>query len=115
MRDEGQGLKRAWLPEKPHENIPGSIWLPNVGYGSLDATMTAYFRRALETATDGDKDRALVFYCKFECWHSWNAVQRAASLGYRNLYWYPGGSTGWREAGYTLTLAQPLPLDPPAE
>ena len=38
-------------------NIPGSIWLPNTGFGALAAVTEAYLRRGLEQASGGS-DRA---------------------------------------------------------
>jgi PQQ-dependent catabolism-associated CXXCW motif protein len=52
----------------------------------------------------------VVFYCRAHCWLSWNATKRAASLGWRNAYWYPDGTTGWEEAGLPLQEARPEPL-----
>ena len=33
-----------WTVPEPRENIPGSVWLPNIGYGTLDDEMTTYFQ-----------------------------------------------------------------------
>ncbi len=35
----------------PRDDIPGSVWLPDVGYGALSPEMEAYFRANLEAAT----------------------------------------------------------------
>lgn len=43
---------------------------------------------------------------------SWNALRRAASYGYRCLYWYPEGTDGWSAAGLPLEKTEPVPLDP---
>jgi PQQ-dependent catabolism-associated CXXCW motif protein len=102
VRPESAALGFAWLPNEERMNIPGSIWLPNVGYGELDEPMQHYFANNLHQLTQGDKNRALVFYCVEACWMSWNAVRRAHSLGYRNLYWYPAGTDGWQQAGHKL-------------
>src|SRR5215471_9126752 len=59
--------------EKPRLNIPGSVWLPDTGYGELAAAMEGYLRSALEQITGGDRARFLVFYCLRDCWMSWNA------------------------------------------
>lgn len=99
-----------WVPTKPRRHLPGSIWLPNVGYGELEPAIEPYFRRQLARLSGGDLDRPLVFYCLRDCWMSWNAARRALALGYRAVYWYPDGSDGWQEAGLPLVEAVPEPL-----
>lgn len=111
VRPEGAEFGVSWLPNRTRHHIPGSTWLPNVGYGQLEPRMQAYLEHNLARLTAGDRDRAVVFYCVVDCWMSWNAVKRAAGLGYRNLFWYPEGTDGWREAGLELAAAWPLPLD----
>ncbi|WP_020180216.1 rhodanese-like domain-containing protein [Methylopila sp. M107] len=104
-------LTGRWLLMEPRRNIPGSVWLPEVGRGALDATIAGYFRGALARLTAERPERPLVFYCMADCWMSWNAVKRAASLGYRNLYWYAEGSDGWRDADRALADGDPWPLE----
>ncbi|MFC3533925.1 PQQ-dependent catabolism-associated CXXCW motif protein [Vogesella facilis] len=101
---------RHWLPAKPRLHLPGSVWLPNVGYGELEPAIAGYFQRELARLSGGKFEQPLVFYCLRDCWMSWNAARRALSLGYRNVYWYPAGSDGWSEAGLPLVAAVPLPL-----
>lgn len=107
-------VKPANLPlgtiwrDKKRDHLPGSAWLPNVGYGALSADVDAYFRHGLGTLTEGRQDAALVFYCQTECWMSWNAAKRALGYGYANVLWYPGGSDGWAKAGLPLEAATPL-------
>ena len=63
----------------------------------------------LERLTGGSKAKPVLFYCLQDCWMSWNAVKRAASWGYTNLYWYRDGVDGWREADLELIEARPEP------
>ncbi len=84
--------------------MPGSIWLPDTGYGALAPVMQQYFEHGLEQASGGNRDRMLVFYCLANCWMSWNAAKRAIALGYRHVAWYPDGTDGW--------AADHLPLEP---
>jgi PQQ-dependent catabolism-associated CXXCW motif protein len=93
--------------QRRRDNIPGSIWLVNVGYGALGEQMENYFRRSLEDLTAGDRDRPLVFYCLMDCWMSWNAARRAVALGYAGVHWYPEGTDGWAAAGLPLAEAHP--------
>lgn len=76
-------------------SIPGAIWMPEVGFGAIDADVDARFRAGLEQATGGDPDAPVLFLCRADCWMSWNAAKRAVSYGYRRVFWYPDGSTGW--------------------
>ena len=96
---------------KPRLDIPGSLWLPDTGYGELAPIMQDYFERGLQRATSGDRDRLLVIYCRDTCWHSWNAAKRALALGYTHVAWYREGTDSWAEAGHPLELreAEPRP------
>ena len=95
--------------DKPRANIPGSIWLPDTGYGELAPSMAGYFSKGLEKATHGDHAGTVVLYCQANCWMSWNAAKRAVSLGYSNVAWYPEGTDGWSAAGLPLQDATPEP------
>jgi PQQ-dependent catabolism-associated CXXCW motif protein len=93
--------------DKPRDNIPGSLWLPDTGYGALAPEIEAYLRRGLAAASNGDRNRTLVIYCQRACWMSWNAAKRAVAWGYA-VAWYPDGTDGWAEAGLPLTPATPM-------
>jgi PQQ-dependent catabolism-associated CXXCW motif protein len=90
-----------WI-EKPRMDIPGSIWLPDTGYGALAPSTEAYLRKGLESVTKGDRTKPVVIYCLSGCWMSWNAAKRAMALGYTNVVWYPDGTDGWQSAGLPL-------------
>lgn len=92
-----------------HASIEGAHWLANVGYGVLAPDVEAYFRARLETLTNGDKARTLVFFCLKDCWMSWNAAKRAMTLGYTSVAWFPDGTDGWQGLGLTLAEVQPVP------
>ncbi len=94
---------------KPRFDIPGSIWLPDTGYGALAPVMEAYFERGLAKASAGDHGHMLVFYCLRDCWMSWNAAKRALSLGYSHVAWYPDGTDGWRSRDLPTEAREPLP------
>jgi PQQ-dependent catabolism-associated CXXCW motif protein len=97
-----------WMP-MPRRDIPGSLWLPDVGRGVLSPAVEEYFRAKLIGATKGQPDVPLVFYCLADCWMSWNAAKRAASWGYRRVYWYRDGTDGWQAAKLPLEQAKPAP------
>ena len=93
-RPEGLRPDALWKP-LPRRDIPGSLWLPDVGRGGLSDALETYLRDSLARATSGDKTRPLVFYCLADCWMSWNAAKRAAGYGYTQVFWYRDGSDGW--------------------
>jgi PQQ-dependent catabolism-associated CXXCW motif protein len=95
--------------DKPRFDIPGSIWLPDTGYGELAPSTADYFSKGLQKATGGDRNRLLVLYCLADCWMSWNAAKRALSLGYSNVAWYRDGTDGWSAGGLPLENIVPEP------
>jgi len=99
--------------DKPRFDIPGSIWLPDTGYGTLAAATEEYLRQGLAHASDGNKAKLFVVYCLTDCWMSWNAAKRILSFGYPDVAWYPEGTDGWEHAG--LPLAEPQPQPRPDE
>ncbi len=108
-KPEGMRPGAPWLPIARHD-IPGSVWLPEVGSGKLSDSVDLYFRKNLAKATDGNRGRALVIYCLPKCWMSWNAAKRAAAYGYTSVYWYPDGTDGWEAEGLPLEPNSPVPL-----
>ena len=101
--------------DRPRQNIPGSIWLPDTGYGALAPVMQDYFERGLQQATGGDRGRMIVFYCLANCWMSWNAAKRAIALGYARVAWYPAGTDGWAEQHLPLEARTPVARPQAAE
>lgn len=95
--------------DKPRRSIPGSLWLPNVGYGEIAEQTDAYFRRGLAEATDKDRQAAVLLFCLEECWMSWNAAKRALEYGYAKVFWYPEGTDGWLAAGHPVETVLPVP------
>lgn len=99
-----------WLPT-PHRAIPASVWLPTVGYGVVTVAAERKLAEVLDRMTAGRRDAPIVFYCKPECWMSWNAARRAVEAGWRNVIWYPEGIDGWVEAGLPTEVVDPEPLE----
>jgi PQQ-dependent catabolism-associated CXXCW motif protein len=108
-KPEGLADTALWLPPTRY-NIPGSAWLPNVGYGQLSDTLEDYFRDNLNRLTQGDKRWPLVIYCQADCWMSWNAARRATEYGYSQVFWYPDGTDGWEGDGLPLAISEPVPM-----
>ena len=94
--------------EKVREDIPGSIWLPNVGYGVINQETEAYFRKGLKSRVGDDLNRKVLFYCLENCWMSWNAAKRAVEWGYRSVLWYPLGTDGWATAKQATQRNEPF-------
>ena len=94
--------------EKVRKNIPGSTWLPNVGYGTLTKEDTDYFHSGIDAKTGGDMARKILFYCMTDCWMSWNAAKRAIERGHTSVIWYPLGADGWETGGLPLVEDKPF-------
>ena len=101
-------LDGSWVTNEKRSTIPGGIWLPEVGRGTLEAAAEDYFKRNLARLTDGDLNRKVAFYCTADCWQSWNASRRAIEWGYTGVHWYPLGTDGWLESGLQLEAVQPV-------
>ena len=95
--------------DKPRFNIPGSVWLPDTGYGELAQAMENYLRQGLIRASGGSNAALIVVYCQANCWMSWNAAKRILSYGYSNVAWYPDGTDGWERASLPMAESQPEP------
>ncbi|MGI1670034.1 MAG: PQQ-dependent catabolism-associated CXXCW motif protein [Neptuniibacter sp.] len=93
-----------FFQDSPHYGIPGSIWLPNIGLGKIDARTMQYMRDHLPLE---NKERGLVFYCKIDCWMSWNAAKRAAEMGFQQVYWFKDGIDAWINAGFETAILEP--------
>ncbi len=87
--------------------IPGSVWLPNVGYGAIPEETADYFRSGL-AAHAKSKAQKVLFYCMTNCWMSWNAAKRAIEWGYISVVWYPAGADGWEKAGLPVGENKPF-------
>ncbi len=93
--------------DRPRANIPGSIWLPDTGYGELAPSTEVYLRSNVERVTGGDRTKLVVVYCLRDCWMSWNAARRLVAMGYGKVAWYPEGTDGWTDALLPVADAQP--------
>jgi PQQ-dependent catabolism-associated CXXCW motif protein len=107
-RPDNLPSETLWLP-KPRFNVPGSVWLPDVGRGAISDSTDAYYRSNLDRLTGGDRSRNIIVYCLADCWMSWNAAKRAIEYGYTSVYWYPGGTDDWTAAGLPTQKSEPVP------
>jgi PQQ-dependent catabolism-associated CXXCW motif protein len=60
-------LDGSWMTTETLDSLPGSVWLPEVGRGTLNAKAEDYFKRNLARLTDNNLDSAVVFYCTADC------------------------------------------------
>jgi PQQ-dependent catabolism-associated CXXCW motif protein len=88
-----------WLPA-PHQDIPGSVWLPGAGRAVLTAERASAYLRAV--AGRAAPTQPVLAYCHLKCWASWNAAKRLVMAGYGIVAWFPGGIEGWANAGLPL-------------
>ena len=102
----------VFIEKQPRMHLPGSMWLPNVGQGEPEERWLIYYQKNLNKLLKGNKNDPLVIYCTADCWMSWNAVKRAASWGYSNLYWFRNGTDGWIEHDQPLEQGKPEPFPP---
>ena len=101
----------VWRSSKVHKSLPGAIWLPEVGRGTIDNLVARFFSDNLARITNGNMERPLIVFCHADCWMSWNAIKRADQLGYKRLYWFPEGADGWRDWDRELVSVLPTPID----
>ena len=96
------------LSEEGHVTLAGALWLSGAGRGTnFVDPVQAVLAPLLGQLTDGDKARAMVFFCaSSQCWLSYNAALRAAAAGYTKVYWYRGGIEAWVEAGLPTARAE---------
>ena len=106
-RPEGLSKDAPWLP-LPQQVIPGSLWIPGAGLGVIEPAVETLFKKRLAYVSASNPTFPIVIYCHERCWLSWNAAKRAVSYGYRNVYWFPDGIEGWKEAGHPTVEGEPI-------
>jgi rhodanese-related sulfurtransferase len=80
--------------------LPGAV---NAAMPKSEKDIVPEDKEFLLRAAGSDKDRVLVVYCGFvSCRRSHIGAKMLVDSGYRNVYRYPAGITGWVEAGYSL-------------
>ena len=62
-----------FLPDQPLTIIPGSDWLPNVGFGQLEDFWADYLQHYAQ-----HWGGMFIFFCTPDCWHSWKTTKRVA-------------------------------------
>lgn len=81
--------------------------LPSAVNGAIPKTekeLTQADKDKLIKAAGPDKELPIVIYCGFvACRRSHIGARVLVENGYKNVYRYPAGVTGWQESGYQLT------------
>ena len=95
-----------FLQNQPLPIIPGSEWLPNVGFGQLEELRADYLQHYAQ-----QWDGMIIFFCTPDCWHSWNTPERVAEKCGLGVGWFQYGIDAWQEEAYPVEfLQQPLPM-----
>jgi len=97
---------QIWVPV-PHRGIADALWLPDVGFGVLSEVTENYFKKHLAKASNENLEKPMVFYCRTDCWMSWNAAKRALSYGYTRIYWFADGIEDWDFEGFEFAILEP--------
>jgi rhodanese-related sulfurtransferase len=80
--------------------IPGAV---NASMPKSEQELTPEDKEILLRAAGDDKNKVLVVYCGFvACRRSHIGAKILTDNGYKNVYRYPAGITGWEESGYSL-------------
>lgn len=103
--DEGKQLTIiSALPadeDKTFGSLPAAV---NGAMPKSEKDLVTADRDNLLKAAGSDKERTLVIYCGFlACRRSHIGAKILVDNGYKNVYRYPAGITGWQEAGFSLT------------
>lgn len=80
--------------------IPGAV---NGPMAKSEKELTAAEKEGLLKAAGTDKEKMVVAYCGFvACRRSHLGAKTLVENGYKNVYRFPAGITGWKEAGYAI-------------
>ena len=103
--DEGRKLtlisSLSWAEDRKSGVIPGAL---SATMPKSENDITPEDREHLLRAAGDDKEHTLVVYCGYvACRRSHVGAKLLVDYGYKNVYRYPAGITGWEESGYPLT------------
>lgn len=103
--DEGKKVTIiSTLPVNEDKNFG---MLPSALNGAMpknEKDLTPADKDDLLKAAGTDKDQPVVVYCGFvACRRSHIGAKILVESGFKNVYRYPAGITGWSESGYPLT------------
>jgi PQQ-dependent catabolism-associated CXXCW motif protein len=105
-KPENRPADAVWKEPK-RDTIKGALWMANMGLGTLPQPDDAAFKAELQKLAGPDDANTLVFFCKPDCWMSWNAAKRALSYCFKNIVWFPDGAEAWVAAGLPEETVSP--------
>lgn len=101
-----EGKKLTIISALPPDEDKQLGLLPAAVNGVMPKTekeLTQIDKDNLLKAAGSDKDQPLVIYCGFvSCRRSHIGAKILVENGFKNVYRYPAGITGWSESGYPL-------------
>jgi thiosulfate/3-mercaptopyruvate sulfurtransferase len=92
------------LPKEEFDktHIKGAI---NSPMPKTEKELTPYDKKTILNAAGEDKEKTIVVYCGFTaCRRSHWGAKILVEDGYKNVYRYPGGITGWLEYQYPVDV-----------
>jgi PQQ-dependent catabolism-associated CXXCW motif protein len=101
-------LDGTWQVNETRMSLPGAVWLPETGRGTLGDEMLGYLKDNLAQLTGNDLTKPIIVFCVADCWMSWNAAQRIAGLGYEHVHWFRRGTDDWTKSGRKLEPVDPI-------
>lgn len=89
-----------WSEDRRFGIIPGAR---NATMPNDEKDLTPEDKEHILRAAGDDKDNTLVVYCdSVACRKSHIGAKLLADNGFKNIYRFPAGITGWQESGYPL-------------
>jgi PQQ-dependent catabolism-associated CXXCW motif protein len=102
--DGAQFLLVDVLADTHAKTIRAAKRLPEGGSsGHFDDEVQQRLRTQLMSLTRNNLTMPIVFFCEgAACWESYNAVLRAAKMGFSRIFWYRGGLNSWKQASLPM-------------
>lgn len=101
------GKKMTIISSLPAQEDKEFGILPSAVNGAMPKTekeLTTADKENLLKVAGPDKEKPVVVYCGFvACRRSHIGAKVLVENGFKNVYRYPGGISGWSESGYPLT------------
>jgi thiosulfate/3-mercaptopyruvate sulfurtransferase len=101
-----EGRKMIVISALPLEEDKAFGILPSAINGAIPKTekeLTQTDKDNIVKVAGSDKEKTIVVYCGFvACRRSHMGAKILVDNGYKNVYRYPGGITGWLEMGYPI-------------
>ena len=103
--------KNAVWRDPKRFDIPGSIWLPDTGFGELSEPTARYFEQGVARASGGDKIETARLLLPHRLLDVLERRETRAHARLYHVFWYPEGTDGWEQAGHALEDRQPEPRE----